>query len=248
MSRGPLSLGAACGLAVLFAWSTSANAPSSQTDQGPKTAPASRTILIETPDGGPVTADVYGDGEHAVVMAPGGRFDRASFQPQALVLAAAGFRVLSIDFRAAVAARAGTETPCLYDAACLAKDLVAAVRYVRARGATQVSLVGGSLGGGAAAQATIDAPPGEVDRVVLLAHMLIDRPENMRGRKLFIVARGDLGGSGKPRLDGIRDQYLRAPEPKRLVVLDGSAHAQFLFETDQGKTLLDEILRFLKLP
>jgi hypothetical protein len=29
------------------------------------------------------------------------------------------------------------------------------------------------------------------------------------------------------------------------VILDGAAHAQFLFETDQGERLLSEIVRFL---
>lgn len=67
----------------------------------------------------------------------------------------------------------------------------------------------------AAAQATIDARPGEIDRTVLLAHMLIDTPEKMRGRKLFIVARNDLGGNARPRLDGIRKQYDQAPDPIR---------------------------------
>ena len=39
-----------------------------------------------------------------------------------------------------------------------------------------------------------------------------------------------------------------APEPKELIVLNGSAHAQFIFETDQGKRLMREILRFLSEP
>jgi hypothetical protein len=29
------------------------------------------------------------------------------------------------------------------------------------------------------------------------------------------------------------------------VVLDGSAHAQFIFQTDQGERLIREIVRFL---
>ncbi len=110
------------------------------------------------------------------MLAPGGRFDRTSWKSQATTLAAAGFRVLAIDFRAATASRQGQETPCLYDASCLAKDLLAAVRHLRLQGATRVSIVGGSLGGGAAAQATIEAETGEIDRIVLLAHMLIDEP------------------------------------------------------------------------
>ena len=48
-----------------------------------------------------------------------------------------------------------------------------------------------------------------------------------------------------PRQQDVRDQYRRAPEPKELVVLERSAHAQFIFETDQGERLLREIIRFL---
>jgi hypothetical protein len=50
------------------------------------------------------------------------------------------------------------------------------------------------------------------------------------------------------RLDAIREQYERAPEPKALVVLDGDAHAQFVFETDQGARLMREIVEFLSAP
>lgn len=49
----------------------------------------------------------------------------------------------------------------------------------------------------------------------------------------------------KPRLVRIRAQYEKAPEPKELVVLEGSAHAQYIFATDQGERLMREILRFL---
>ena len=38
------------------------------------------------------------------------------------------------------------------------------------------------------------------------------------------------------------------PEPKKLLVLEGSAHAQFIFSTDQGARLMQEMLRFLSEP
>lgn len=70
----------------------------------------------------------------------------------------------------------------------------------------------------------------------------------MRGRKLFLLAEGDARGEGIPRLPEIREQYERAPGPKELVLLEGSAHAQHLFATDQGERLMEEILRFLSAP
>ena len=90
--------------------------------------------------------------------------------------------------------------------------------------------------------------PGEIDRLVLLAASAIEEPERMKGRKLFITSREDFRGEGELRLPEIRDQFERAPGPKELVILDGWAHAQFIFDTDQGERLMDEILRFLAEP
>ena len=226
---------------VLLGWLS----PAQGTGQGPAAVEDGGvvTVSLGAADGGAIGADVYGRGPRGVVLLHGGRFDRTSWRPQAQVLASAGFRVIAIDFRAAVETRAGRETSCLYDAVCLARDARAAVRYLRATGATSVGIVGASLGGGAAAEAAIEAA-GEVDRVVLLAHMTIDRPERLRVPALFIVARDDANAGG-PRLPAIRAQYEKAVGPKELVVLDGEAHAQFLFATTQGDALLQRILRFL---
>ena len=70
----------------------------------------------------------------------------------------------------------------------------------------------------------------EAGAPVLLAHGAYGPPEKLKGRKLFIVSRGDLGSGDKPRLPKIRAQYEQAPGPKELVILDGSAHAQFIFQ------------------
>lgn len=212
-----------------------------------RVAPASSqdTVAVPAADGGLVTADEYGSGPRGVVLAHGGRFDRKSWQDQALVLAREGYRVLAIDFRAGVAARAGGPTDCLYDPKCLAPDILAAVRYLRGSGATSIAIIGGSLGGGAAGQASVEAAPGEIDALVLLAPMAIEHPEQMKGRKLFIVSREDRGSGDRLRLPEIEEQYRRAPHPKELLLVEGSAHAQFLFATDQGERLLEHILRFL---
>jgi hypothetical protein len=60
-----------------------------------------------------------------------------------------------------------------------------------------------------------------------------------------MIARDDLGPSDIPRLPKVRELYAKTPGPKELIVLDGSAHAQFLFTTDQGDRVMREILRFL---
>lgn len=224
---------------ILAALALASTLPGAATAQTPPDL-----VAIPATDGGTVQADVYGRGARAVVLLHGGRFDKSSWKPQADVLVQRGFRVVAIDFRASVEGRAGRDTPCVYDAVCLAKDVTATLAYLRRTGATSIALVGASLGGGAAAQAAIDAAPGTIDRVVLLAHMTVDHPERLRTPALFIVARDDANASGR-RLPGIREQYEKARGPKELVVLDGAAHAQFLFASPQGEATMQAILRFL---
>ncbi len=201
------------------------------------------SVSFATQDGGVVYADVYGTGDRGVVLAHGGLFTKESWTTQAQALASAGFRVTAIDFRGRGQSRGGPQSTSRDGGVQF--DVLAAVRYLHETGAKTVSVVGASFGGWAAAQAAVEAPPGGIDRIVLLAHSGIEEPERMQGRKLFITSRGDTTGSGTLRLPGIREQYEQAPGPKELVVLDGSAHAQFVFETSQGERLMTEILRFL---
>jgi alpha-beta hydrolase superfamily lysophospholipase len=62
-------------------------------------AAGQQLVSFPTQDGGLIYADLYGKGDRAVVLAHGGRFNRASWEKQATTLEAAGFCVLAIDFR-----------------------------------------------------------------------------------------------------------------------------------------------------
>jgi esterase/lipase len=204
-------------------------------------------VSFPTQDGGLIYANLYGKGDRGIVLAHGGRFNKESWEKQARVLVKAGFCVLAIDFRGRGKSRGGTQTKASDDGVRF--DVLAAIRYLRKNGAKTISVVGASFGGGAAAEASVEAESGEIDRLVLLAHSPIGKPEQMKGRKLFILSRDDFSGDNKiPRLPRIRDQYERASDPKELVILEGSAHAQFIFETEQGERLMREILRFLSAP
>ena len=102
------------------------------------------------------------------------------------------------------------------------------------------------MGGDYSAEAA-EAEPAEIDRLVLLASGAYTPLIRMKGRKLFILTRDDANDDG-PRLPRIQAQYEKASEPKEMVILDGSAPAQFIFKTDQGNRLMSEILRFLSEP
>jgi pimeloyl-ACP methyl ester carboxylesterase len=205
-------------------------------------AAAQEEVSFATQDGGLIYADMYGKGDRGVVLVHGGRFNRKSWEKQARVLAEAGFRVLAIDFRGEGQSR-GPGQADLYTAP-LHFDVLGGVRYLHKIGAKTVSLVGGSMGGSAAGDASIASEPGEIERLVLLGAAPNGPAEKLKAPVLFIVARDDASGDG-PRLPGIRAQYEKAPKPKDLIILDGSAHAQFLFQTNQSERVMREILRSL---
>jgi len=206
-------------------------------------AQAQQSITFSVPDGHRLEADEYGAGERAVILAHGGRFDRKSWKPQAEALAKAGFRVLAIDFRG----YGQTVPETKQEDWKPYPDVLAAVRYLHQAGAKSVSVVGASMGGDAAGDADSQSEAGEIDRIVFLGAEGGSAPERLKGRKLFIVSRDDRSGDG-PRLPGIAASYRKATEPKQMIILEGSAHAQFIFDTDQGPRLMQEIQRFLSAP
>ena len=205
------------------------------------TAHAQQTVSFPTEDGGEIYADIYGEGARGVVLAHGGRFNKESWEKQAQTLATAGYQVLALDFRGYGKSQGPGQADPL--SAPLQLDILAATRYLRSKGAKTVAVVGGSMGGAAAGDAAI-ASPGEIDRLVMLGAAPNGPAEKLKCATLFIVARDDANEAG-PRLPAIRAQYEKAPEPKKLVILEGSAHAQYLFQTNQGERVMGEILRFL---
>jgi len=207
-----------------------------------------RTVSIPIPNKTTtIEADLYGSGDRAVVLAHGGRFNKESWKEQAKPLADAGFMAVAIQFRGDGKNPDGTpgSSGSPEDNAA---DVLAAVAYCHRAGAKTVSAIGGSFGGDAVADADVLSNPGEIDRIVLLGSDGGDHPEKLKARTLFLVARDDTSGSSGPRLPAISAAYEKAPKPKKLVIVDGSAHAQFLFATSQGASILKQILQFLSEP
>jgi len=190
-------------------------------------------ISFPTQDGVVISALVYGSGQNAVVLAHGGRFNKESWDKQAQVLARSGFRVLAFDFRRSDEGRRF--------------DILAAVSYMRRTSAKTVSVIGASMGGDYAAEAA-EADPAAIDRLVLLAAGAYTPLIRAKARKLFILSRNDVMGENTLRLPQIRNQFEKASGPKKLVILEGSAHAQAIFATDQGERPMRVILRFLSEP
>ena len=199
-------------------------------------------ISFASEDGALIFADLYGSGDRGVVLAHGGLFTKESWQPQAQRLSKEGYRVVAFDFRGFGKSHGPGDTD-IYTAP-MHLDVLAAVRYLRSNGAKTVAVIGGSFGGGAAADASIASKPGEIDRLILLAAKGNGPAERIEVPLLEIVARDDANDDGL-RLPHIRVWFDKVPQPKELIVLEGSAHAQFLFQTEQAERVMKEILTFL---
>jgi pimeloyl-ACP methyl ester carboxylesterase len=196
---------------------------------------APREVSFATADGGTVVADLYdASGPDAVVLAHGAAFAKESWREFARYLAARGHRVMAIDFRGW-----GRSVPGLGGREALYEDIVGAARDVRTRGAAHVAVVGASMGGAAAARAAAEASPGLIDRLVLLSPGPIAHPERLVGPVLFIASRDE------PAAAAVTAAYERAPQPKRLLLLPGSAHGQYILATEQAERLMTTVAEFL---
>jgi pimeloyl-ACP methyl ester carboxylesterase len=195
-------------------------------------------VSFPTGDGGTVFADLYGEeGRDALVLAHGAAFNKESWRGFAADLAGRGFLVMAIDFRGYGRSKAGSA-----GRDGLFEDILAAARFLRERGAQRVAVLGASMGGGAAAQAAAAAPPGLLDRLVLLSPAPIAHPERIKGATLLIASQDE------PDARRMADEYERMPDPKRLVLLPGTAHAQHILETDQAAPVVTSVVSFLSAP
>ncbi len=195
-------------------------------------------VTFPTQDGGVVHADAYGGGDRGLVLAHGMRFDKASWKIQAIELAHSGFRVVAIDFRGYGNSYGGSKSQSPRDEMYL--DVLAAVDYLRGQGAKSVAVIGASMGGGASAKAAVIGALGSMNHLILLAPVSIEHPEEIRCPKLYVTAERDSIATQ------VKEQYERAIEPKQLLVLEGDAHAQFLFATNQSERLMQEIILYLR--
>jgi pimeloyl-ACP methyl ester carboxylesterase len=197
-------------------------------------AQSPRDVSFPSADGGTVDADLYGQGTRGVVFAHGAIFNKQSWAPLAKRIAARGYRALAIDFRGYGKSRAGS------DGTALDQDVIAAIRWLHAQGVQSVSVVAGSMGGGAAGQAATEVKRGEIDKLVLLSPMPIHHPDQLKANSILYIASRHEGLAPT-----VRDQFAQAPQPKQLILLDGSAHAQNIFATSQAQHLSDVIVQFI---
>lgn len=163
---------------------------------------------------------LWGEGNRGAVLAHGAAYDAASWREQVQRLAESGVVAVAVE---------DTSAP----------SVTGAARYLKKeRGVRDVTLIGASAGTGGVLGAAEE--PGLVDGVILLSGTgdvsgLGEYP------KLFVASESEgLAGT-------LRGMAEKAPgDRNEVLILPGDAHAQAIFETDQGDKLTRTILERVK--
>lgn len=159
----------------------------------------------------------WGDGDHGVVLAHGAAFDAASWAEQATAIAEQGNTVVAVEDISPDAI--GRTVKALQDEG----------------GIEQVALVGGSAGADAILQLAADQQDLPDQLILLSPNSLVDGLGTEP--KLFIASEDEPVADISPELADAGPG-----EDNRAVLLPGSAHAQNIFDTDQGDKVLQMIL------
>jgi predicted alpha/beta-hydrolase family hydrolase len=203
-------------------------------------APIYTEVRFATEDGLTLSGRLYGTGSSAVLLSHMYPADQTSWDAQALRLAGEGYSVFTFDFRGY------GESQGPKDIKYLDRDVSAAVMHLRSAGATEVVLVGASMGGTACLKAAAQLQTLSSIRVAGVA--TFSAPVEFMGLSareavpnivlpmLFVAAEGDVGAEGAREL-----QQLSGGRGD-LQILPGSDHGTDFFSgpraTDAWRLLL----------
>ena len=158
----------------------------------------------------------WGTGDYGVVLAHGAAFDAASWEVQATAIADQGATVIAVE----------SIDP---------EAIAAAVEKLQDDGVPDVALVGGSAGADAILQLLSEEPDIADQLITLAVNTEVDGIGEQP--KLFIVSEDDPSAGASQAL-----AENASGEDNQLELLPGSAHAQNIFDTDQGEVAMQLIL------
>lgn len=117
-------------------------------------------------------------------------------------------------------------------------SVTGAIRYLRERrGVSTIVLIGASSGGEAVVIANATSDRHVDGTITLSAGGGADHAPDLQGRLLFVVSQDD-----DDRFVRVaRNLHQGAPEPKKLVEYEGSAHGQRILDSEHGDDLNGQI-------
>jgi pimeloyl-ACP methyl ester carboxylesterase len=214
--------------------------PSGETATG---VVGSRAVKFASEDGLTLSGRLFGSGSSAVVLAHMYPADQTSWWSTAERLADEGYLVLTFDFRGY------GESEGERDIARIDRDVTGAVSFLRTAGATQLILVGASMGGTACLKAAEQAQL--LSSIRLAGVVTLSAPVEFKGLSaaeavprlsiplLFIAAQEDVGAEGARQLNEL------ASGAAELRILPGSEHGTRLLEGAQKEAVYRLLMDFL---
>ena len=180
-------------------------------------------VVLTTKEGEKTGAAFFkGKTNRAAVFVPGAVFNKESWFFLARPLQLLGISSLSLDKRRPYA-------------------VISAIGFIKDKGLNSISLVGGSMGGGAILSALEQMTDQHVDRIALLAPYGGSPVTSRKTDKLFIVAKEDALGL----YPHVRSLYGNSSDPKIIKEYKGQEHAQHLFNGEHKEHLTRLIVDFI---
>ena len=189
-------------------------------------------------------ADLYGElpAKRAVILVHGSEWDGSGWRDVAPRFVARGIPALALNLRGYDGSTGKTNNwspPAPWSPVA---DLHAAKELLRMRGASQMALVGSSMGGHAVLASTFE---GDVECVVSISAPVQDTPEaltrKVTGRKLFVCANQDTLGAWPHVLRA----FEAAAEPKTLLAFGAKEHSRGMFAAPYANEMLSAIVDFV---
>lgn len=201
--------------------------------------PGAQAVSFPTTDRIPLRGWLWKGGSTTVIFSHMYLTDQSIWFDLAATLAAKEFTALTYDYRGI--GRSGGR----FVIGQIDRDVVAAVRFARDRGAKRVMLVGASMGGTAS---LVAAGKTAVDGIVVMASGMQFKGLNVHPYlskltppKLFIVGERD-----EPFHTSMLAMYARTPQPKELVVIPTAMHGTNMFKTKYRTQIEREVIAFLQ--
>jgi len=192
-------------------------------------------VSFKTADNALIFANFQQRGTHAVLLAHGAIFNKESWGDFEQKMLDENFTVLAIDFRGYNKSTQGDRPQALYE------DILAGIAFLAGQPQIKkVTVLGASMGGAAAAKASVYSKSKMIDQLILLSPARIYKPELLKGRLLFIASKGEY------LVEKLLSAFSRSPNPKELLLIEGKAHAQHIFNSTETEVLTSSIIKFLK--
>jgi pimeloyl-ACP methyl ester carboxylesterase len=192
-------------------------------------------VHFKTNDNARIFAEFQKRDSHAVLLAHAAIFNKESWGEFEKQLLENNYTILAIDFRGYGQSTKSDQPNALY------QDILAGVKFLQAQsGINKITVLGASMGGAAAAKASVYSQPGSINQLILLSPAIVYQADKLKGDLLFIVSEDEYLAKA------LKYSYNKAPKPKMLKLIPGNAHAQHIFKTSQADALTLIILDFLK--